>query len=122
MKPLGVAIVALGLLYGSSLLTLLIAVLVITPESVAVLSSLSIVSKPPQTWENAIMTRRVGLKRAIYYFPYGAIMLSGLLMSIIYPIFAAVEAVVLAVALYVFLSRKNYWDGMVSKLAESSYI
>ena len=120
--PLGVAIVALAFLYGSSLLTLLIAVLVITPESVAVLSSLSIVSKPPQTWENAIMTRRVGLKRAIYYFPYGAIMLSGLLMSIIYPIFAAVEAVVLAVALYVFLSRKNYWDGMVSKLAESSYI
>ena len=120
--PVGAAIVVLAFIYGSSLFPILIAVLVITPESVAVLSSLSIVSKQPQTWENAIMVRRIGLKRMISLLPYTVIMIAGLLLSVLSPLYAALEAVALAVALYVFLSRKNYWEGMVSKLAESSYI
>lgn len=120
--PLGVAIAILGFMYGNSLFPMLISVLVLTPEAVAVMSSLSIVARPPQTWENAIMVRRVNLKRVIYLIPYGAIMLSGLLISIIYPAGAAIEAAVVAAAIYLFLTRKNYWEGMVSKLAENSYI
>ena len=120
--PIGVAMAVLGFIYGPSLFPILIAVLAISPESVAVLSSLSIISKPPQTWENAIMTRKVGLKRAIYLFPYAVIMLSGILLSIISPLYAAVEAASLAIAIYIFLGRKGYWEKMVSKLAENSYI
>ena len=120
--PLGVAIAILGILYGPILLPLIIAVEVITPEAVAIMSSLNIVSKPPQSWENAIMVRRVGLKRIMLMLPYATILLSGLFISILYPIGAVVEAVVLAVLVYAILTRKNYWEGMVSKLAESSFI
>lgn len=120
--PIGVAIAVLGFMYGFSLFPLLIAVLVITPEAVAVMSSLSIVARLPQAWENAIMTRRVGIKRMIYMVPYVMVMVSGLLMSIIYPLYAAAEAAILGVLIYLFITRKNYWEGMVSKLAEHNYI
>lgn len=120
--PLAAGIAILGLIYGKALILLLLAVLILTPEAVAIMSSLSIVAAQPQAWENAIMTRRVGLKRAIYMLPYGAIMLSGVLLSILNPIGAAVEAAVLAAVIYLIVTRKKYWEGMVSRLTEKSYI
>lgn len=120
--PLATAVAVLGFMYGNSLFPLLIALLVITPEAVALMSALSVVAKPPQAWENAVMIRRVGLKRAIYLLPYSLVMLTGILLSILSPFAVAAEAVALGIIMFLILSRKNYWEKMVSKLAESNYI
>ncbi len=120
--PLAVVIAILGLIYGKGLFPLLLAVLILTPEAVAIMSSLSIVSAQPQAWENAIMVRRVGLKRAIYLLPYSGIMLSGVLMSILNPIAAAMEAAVIGLVIYFIVTRRKYWEGMMSKLTEKNYI
>ncbi len=121
-SPLAVGIAILGFLYGYSLLPLVMAVLILTPEAVAVMSALSIVAAQPQAWENAVMIRRVGLKRVIYMVPYSVIMLSGVLLSILNPISAAIEAGILALVVYFIVTRKRYWERTVSKLSEKSYI
>lgn len=120
--PMAIAFSVLGLFLSPAFFAVVYVQIILAPISVGVLSSLSVIARPPQVQEGYATPNRMGARRMLYVMPYTAIIMLGTVFAILYlPLFFIPLGLGTSIILYLLIPAKR-WDNMLSKLVEKNYI
>lgn len=120
--PLSVGFLFLYFVGDHYVLPVIFFELVVVPISVGVMVTLSIIARPPQVQESIIVTRRMGIRRAIYMLPYFSLVMTGFLSAMLYFPGSLVPVIIGVVLLAILLKSSERWNRIMSRLVEKNYI